>query len=174
MHLTVMKYALSIESAYIVYLVRINDFLPWQMKYTILELIFFPFIEGISRPKYCSLDNIIEYNNRPFIDDRTDEEKENYSSSQNKGYLKNVMLLTILNTAKYVISYLYCNQKVLSHIKKWNIIIQKTFKTHANSRRSWNWYRALNTKSPRSCNSQSFSHRFSPPERVQLIYLSHQ
>ncbi|WP_320952456.1 phage minor capsid protein [Enterocloster bolteae] len=41
-------------------------------------LIFFPFIEGISRPKYCSLDNIIEYNNRPFIDDRTDEEKENY------------------------------------------------------------------------------------------------
>lgn len=41
-------------------------------------LIFYPFIEGISRPKYCSLDNIIEYSNRPFIDDRTDEEKENY------------------------------------------------------------------------------------------------
>ncbi|MCC3394982.1 hypothetical protein D4759_07370 [Clostridiales bacterium AHG0011] len=41
-------------------------------------LIFFPFIEGISRPKYCSIDNIIEYNNRPFVDDRTDEEKGNY------------------------------------------------------------------------------------------------
>lgn len=41
-------------------------------------LIFFPFIEGISRPKYCSLDNIIEYSNRPFVDDRTDEEKGNY------------------------------------------------------------------------------------------------
>lgn len=41
-------------------------------------LIFYPFIEGISRPKYCTIDNLIEYNNRPFIDDRTDEEKNNY------------------------------------------------------------------------------------------------
>lgn len=41
-------------------------------------LIFYPFIEGINKPRYCSLIDIVEYNNRPFIDDRTDEEKRNY------------------------------------------------------------------------------------------------
>lgn len=41
-------------------------------------LLFFPFIYGISVPRYCSEENIFVYNNRPFIDDRTEEEKSNY------------------------------------------------------------------------------------------------
>ena len=41
-------------------------------------LLFFPFMYGISRPKYCSHDDMIEYSNRPFVDDRSDDEKRNY------------------------------------------------------------------------------------------------
>lgn len=41
-------------------------------------LIFYPFIYGISTPKYCSAEDIFIYNNRPFVDDRTEEEKNNY------------------------------------------------------------------------------------------------
>lgn len=50
------------------------------MTNTILNsgLLFYPFIYGISKPKYCTMDEIIPFNNRPFIDDRTEEEKENY------------------------------------------------------------------------------------------------
>ena len=41
-------------------------------------LIFYPFIYGVSAPRYCSKEDIFAYNNRPFIEDRTEEEKRNY------------------------------------------------------------------------------------------------
>lgn len=34
----------------------------------------FPFIEGVSRPKICDEINLISFSNRPFVDDRSDEE----------------------------------------------------------------------------------------------------
>lgn len=41
---------------------------------------FFPVIYGISEPTYCSKSmNIIEYSNRPFIDDRKSKEKKDYN-----------------------------------------------------------------------------------------------
>jgi len=41
-------------------------------------IMFFPFIEGVSKPKYCPESEMYAYNNRPFVDDRTDAEKKNY------------------------------------------------------------------------------------------------
>lgn len=37
---------------------------------------FYPVIDGVSEPEYCPKhQNIIEYSNRPFVDDRTQAEK---------------------------------------------------------------------------------------------------
>ncbi len=41
-------------------------------------LMAFPFIYGVQEPQYCKSRNIIAYNNRPFKDTRTAEEKANY------------------------------------------------------------------------------------------------
>jgi len=41
-------------------------------------LMAFPFIYGVNEPQYCKSKDIIGYNNRPFIDTRTAEEKINY------------------------------------------------------------------------------------------------
>ncbi len=38
----------------------------------------FPFVYGISCPAHCNKDEIIEFSNRPFIDDRTEEQKAGY------------------------------------------------------------------------------------------------
>ncbi|MBR3819648.1 MAG: hypothetical protein IKJ41_10975 [Clostridia bacterium] len=37
-----------------------------------------PFVYGISRPVYCNNDEVIEFSNRPFVDDRTEEQKAGY------------------------------------------------------------------------------------------------
>lgn len=42
-------------------------------------LIAFPFIYGVNEPQYCKSKDIIAYNNRPFRDTRTAEEKSNYN-----------------------------------------------------------------------------------------------
>lgn len=42
------------------------------------ELDFYPFVLGISSPSHCPKTKEIEYSNRPFVDDRTPEEKERY------------------------------------------------------------------------------------------------
>lgn len=42
-------------------------------------LIAFPFIFGVQEPQYCKSKDIIAYNNRPFRDTRTAEEKANYN-----------------------------------------------------------------------------------------------
>lgn len=52
-------------------------------------LLFYPFLYGISTPKYCSLDEIITFNNRPFIDDRTEDEKTNYLKFNRMHILEN-------------------------------------------------------------------------------------
>lgn len=41
-------------------------------------LIFSPFLYGISKPRYCSEDEIIKFSNRPFIDNRSVKEINNY------------------------------------------------------------------------------------------------
>lgn len=51
-------------------------------------LLFYPFIYGISQPKYCNNEEILSYNNRPYIDDRTDEEKANYDFFNKQRVLK--------------------------------------------------------------------------------------
>lgn len=38
----------------------------------------FPFVYGLTRPTYCEADEVIEFSNRPFVDDRTEEQKEGY------------------------------------------------------------------------------------------------
>lgn len=43
-------------------------------------LIAFPFIYGVNVPQYCKPRNIFTYNNRPFKDSRTPEEKANYAA----------------------------------------------------------------------------------------------
>ncbi len=43
-------------------------------------LIPWPFIYGVNEPQYCS-GNIIKFSNRPFIDDRTPKEKEDYKAA---------------------------------------------------------------------------------------------
>lgn len=50
------------------------------MTNTILNsgLNFSPFIYGISRPSYCKDSEIVSFSNRPFVDERTEEEKENF------------------------------------------------------------------------------------------------
>lgn len=50
--------------------------MPVDYGCTCSGLIFSPVIYGISEPAYCDTD-IIEYSNRPFVDDRTEEEKAN-------------------------------------------------------------------------------------------------
>lgn len=52
-------------------------------------LIFSPFIYGISQPRYCNSTDIIEFSNRPFIDDRTDNEKENFIQFRKQWILDN-------------------------------------------------------------------------------------
>lgn len=42
------------------------------------DLDFYPFVFGISSPTYCPKNKEIEYSNRPFVDDRTSEEKREY------------------------------------------------------------------------------------------------
>ncbi len=37
-----------------------------------------PFVYGISYPVYCNKDEVIEFSNRPFVDDRTEEQKAGY------------------------------------------------------------------------------------------------
>lgn len=37
-----------------------------------------PFVYGMSYPVYCNKDEVIEFSNRPFVDDRTKEQKEGY------------------------------------------------------------------------------------------------
>ncbi len=37
-----------------------------------------PFVYGISRPVYCNNNEVIEFSNRPFVDDRTEEQKAGY------------------------------------------------------------------------------------------------
>lgn len=50
---------------------------PQKYKCTCQGINFDPVVYGISKPIYCPKGmNIITYSNRPFIDDRTDEEKE--------------------------------------------------------------------------------------------------
>ncbi|MBQ9851200.1 MAG: hypothetical protein IJO36_10915 [Clostridia bacterium] len=41
-------------------------------------LMLFPFVYGVQEPQYCKTKDIISYNNRPFRDTRTAEEKANY------------------------------------------------------------------------------------------------
>lgn len=38
-----------------------------------------PFVFGVSCPVYCGKDEVIEFSNKPFIDDRTEEQKEGYN-----------------------------------------------------------------------------------------------
>lgn len=42
------------------------------------DLEFYPFIYGISKPNFCKQGSEIEYSNRPFIDDRSPQEKNAY------------------------------------------------------------------------------------------------
>lgn len=51
--------------------------MPVDYGCTCIGLEFFPVIEGISEPTHCPKSrNIIEYSNRPFVDDRSKKEKE--------------------------------------------------------------------------------------------------
>lgn len=43
------------------------------------RLMLFPILYGISFPIWCEFSKEIEYSNRPFIDDRTDQEKAEYN-----------------------------------------------------------------------------------------------
>lgn len=53
--------------------------MPVDYGCTCIGLEFFPVIEGSSEPIYCPKGmSIIKYSNRPFIDDRTDQEKSDY------------------------------------------------------------------------------------------------
>ena len=51
-------------------------------------LTFYPFIYGISEPCYCKPKDIIEFSNRPFIDDRTEKEKSDYELSLKDKYYR--------------------------------------------------------------------------------------
>lgn len=65
-------------------------------------LLFYPFIYGISTPKYCDADEIIEFNNRPFIDDRTDDEKMNYIKFNRAYILENNKAVDLLEYCQIV------------------------------------------------------------------------
>ena len=59
-------------------------------------LTFMPVIYGVSEPTYCpKKTNIIEYSNRPFVDDRTKKEKENHQH-----YLDTIAFEKIKNNDK--------------------------------------------------------------------------
>lgn len=65
---------------------------------------FHPFIYGVSSPSQCNSSNIIKYSNRPFVDDRTDEEKKNYLNYIDK--IKNENQVEIDRLEYYKILYL--------------------------------------------------------------------
>lgn len=45
---------------------------------------FYPFIYGISEPNYCPKGEEVAFSNRPFIDDRTEKEKNSFNDAQKK------------------------------------------------------------------------------------------
>lgn len=58
--------------------------LPKEFKRSCCGLDTYPYTYGISSPTYCK-GNIIKFSNRPFIDDRTEEEIQNYQERMKKG-----------------------------------------------------------------------------------------
>ena len=61
--------------------------LPADYTCTCSGITFSPVLFGISKPTVCSEKKIVEYSNRPFIDDRTKKEKADYEAflkSRNK------------------------------------------------------------------------------------------